>query len=448
MLLRFGAANHRSIRDYQELFLSASKRIKHDRLTFQVPVLQEAAIPIVAVYGQNASGKSNLIDALDEMQRRIVNSHVGRGATDRIPHYPFLLEKTDNRPTRFDCTFAFEPSKSSELDAVYEYGFEFNRKNFSKEWLYRIVRKERQSTQVLFERKETEGKPQFEFGSQLHGENKTIGKLTRPNSLYLSAAAQNNHPLLTQIFEYFALHWNTILANSMMNDSTVAKLLYDYEYTEPLLQLIRQADLGIINFDVEEVKPDDRAMNMAKDLVKVVYKHIDQLIDDDSFEERAIDEIRQSKRLRFFHSTQDNDPKNFAYRMESKGTRLLISLLIPALEALSKGSLFIVDELDTSLHPDLSRALVSLFKKEESNPHGAQLIFSTHDVTLLGSGLLENDEIWIAEKDEGGVSRFTPFSDFKVRSRDNVENAYRQGRLGGIPISNDFFFEFKDHTVS
>ena len=122
----------------------------------------------------------------------------------------------------------------------------------------------------------------------------------------------------------------------------------------------------------------------------------------------------------------------------------LVSLLIPALEALSRGSLLVVDELDTSLHPSLARAFVSLFTKEDSNPHGAQLVFSTHDVALLGSGLMNQDEIWMTNKSHEGESQFTPLTESKLRSRDDIEKAYRIGRLGGVPAGDDFFISFRD----
>ena len=111
----------------------------------------------------------------------------------------------------------------------------------------------------------------------------------------------------------------------------------------------------------------------------------------------------------------------------------MVSLLIPALEALSCGSLMAIDELDTSLHPSLVRAFISLFNKKTSNPHGAQLVFSTHDVSLLSGNLLQQDQVWMAEKNHEGVSQFTPLTEFKLRSRDDIERAYRYGRLGGVP---------------
>ena len=140
--------------------------------------------------------------------------------------------------------------------------------------------------------------------------------------------------------------------------------------------------------------------------------------------------------------TSEGRTRTLGYDSESKGTRTLISLLIPALEALSRGSLLVIDELDTSLHPNLAQAFVSLFNKKDSNPHGAQLVFSTHDVTLLGGGLIRQDEIWMTDKNREGVSKFTPLTDFKLRSRDDIERAYRRGRLGGVPATDDFLLAF------
>lgn len=200
MLLRFGVSNRRSIRDYQELFLTASKRIKRAGLTTPVPILQETAVPIVAIYGSNASGKSNLLDAIDELKQHIIRSHSELTVSDKIPFSPFRLDSSKHIPTRLDCTFLPPLTESNETTAVYEYGFEYTSEAYGKEWLYRSVKKDRQSTQVLFERRTENGETNVEFGGQLRGENKTIAKLTRANSLYLSAAAQNNHPQLTALY--------------------------------------------------------------------------------------------------------------------------------------------------------------------------------------------------------------------------------------------------------
>ncbi len=444
MLLRFGVANHRSIRDYQELFLTASKRIKREGISIPVPMLQQEAVPVVAIYGPNASGKSNLMDALDEIGRAIVRSHQASGATDPIPRSPFLLDtKAVKEPTRFDCTFTVpettdEKQKSSHDAAVYEYGFEFNSREFTREWLFRTTRKERLSTQTLFERQTIDGQTSIDFGSRLRGENKTIANLTRPNSLFLSAAAQNNHPQLGPLHAYFASRWKTILNGGPMLVPMVAESLSDYAHLEQLLPLVRQADLGISEIKVEEEEAEESQVDFMRDIVGVFSKHANESGEDFSPKESLLDLMRRRKKLSFIHATSGEFPHSFEYGMQSKGTQTLISFLIPALEALAQGSLLVIDELDTSLHPNLTRAFVSLFGKAETNPSGAQLIFTTHDVTLLSSGLLSQDEVWISEKDNEGASHFTPLTDFKLRSRDDIERAYRNGRFGGVPASDEF----------
>ena len=448
MLLRFGVANHRSIRDYQELFLSASKRIRHEGLVIPVPTLKEAAVPVAAIYGSNASGKSNLIDAMNEIRRTIVGSHMALGAADDIPRHPFQLDAEDAmKPTRFDCTFTVgdrgaDERGTNQHESVYEYGFEYTDMEFRHEWLYRVVRRERQSTHVLFDRRTEDGQVHVSFGSQLRGENRVIANLTRPNSLFLSAAAQNNHLQLTNLYRYFAERWTVIPGDGVMNDVGIAERLSSYKHTKHLLFLITQADLGITGFSIEEEDLDDDQADFMRDIVGVISKRLDHSGKSSAVTKNLLDRIRHRKRFRFIHSAEEGGTPEFDYEMESKGTRTLISLLIPALEALSRGSLLVIDELDTSLHPYLARAFISLFTKVDANPYGAQLIFSTHDVTLLGSEELKQDEIWIANKDFGGTSHFTPLTEFKLRSRDDIEKAYRQGRLGGVPDCSDFITDF------
>lgn len=455
MLIRFGVANHRSIRDYQELHLTASKRIKRNGLLIPVPTLNEDAVPIVALYGANAAGKSNLIDALDDFQRIVVRSHKSLGATAQIPRAPFRLDEISvTKPTRFDCTFTLGGSGTKDRsqsipEFVYEYGFEYKAAEIQREWLYRVVKKERQSTHVLFERITKDGQVSLTFGSQLRGENRTIANLTRPNSLFLSAAAQNNHPLLTDLYRHLAERWTIILTAAPMNDLQAAETLYGYSHMEHLLLLLRQADIGIIQIEIDDQEVKEEGAEFARGLAELLSKHLNQVDDRERVDEESlVDSMLHRKRLRFMHTGHGEGNVAFEYASESKGTQTLVSFLIPALEALARGGLLVIDELDTSLHPSLARAFVSLFSKEQSNRYGAQLIFSTHDVALLGSGLMHPDEIWMTDKSREGITHFTPLTDFKLRSRDDVEKAYRLGRFGGVPVDDDFYVSFLDDEAS
>ena len=218
----------------------------------------------------------------------------------------------------------------------------------------------------------------------------------------------------------------------------IADHLADYGHLERLIELISQADLGISGIDIENEK---YVANSTQRFLQYLTGK------DNSLSKPLPDEIQYRKRFRFLHSMSEGDTRKLDYKSESKGTRTLISLLVPALEALSRGSLLVVDELDTSLHPNLARAFVSLFSKESSNPRGAQLVFSTHDVTLLGGGVVRQDEIWMTDKNREGASEFTPLTDFKLRSRDDIEKAYRGGRLGGVPAADDFPVAFDDDRL-
>ena len=211
--------------------------------------------------------------------------------------------------------------------------------------------------------------------------------------------------------------------------------------------LITQADIGISRIDVKDGGDSEDIFGDFRDMVQILSERFNDLNENNSLKESLSEKMRFRKQLRFSHAASDGGTRTLGYDSESKGTRTLLSLLIPALEVLAQGSLLVIDELDTSLHPDLARAFVSLFNKEDSNPHGAQLVFSTHDVTLLGGGLIRQDEIWMTDKNREGASEFTPLTDFRLRTRDDIERAYRHGRLGGVPAADDFLLAFDDNRL-
>lgn len=437
MLLRFGVANFRSIRDYQEIFLTASTRIKRVGLSIPVPVLRQSAVPVAAIYGANASGKSNLVAAINAMRQHIVKSHKSRDATDPIPKEHFRLDSTSaSQPTRFDCTFALNNSETDAPGELYEYGFEFSTSEYTKEWLRCTVRRERLTTRTLFERETVDGEVRIDFGNQLRGENQATAKLTRPNSLFLSAATQNNHPRLSRLHQVFAKGWSMLLDRQLLINLAIAEELDNYPHMEKLLDVIRQADLGIVGTDLREQEITDKQLDMVKKFAELI-SSIDKKLKIEDMEEESI----KIKEFRFTHSGLDNKIHSFDYNLESQGTRALTSMLIPALNSLSSGSLLVVDEIEASLHPRLTQAIVSLFKGL-SNRHGAQLICSTHDASLLQESALELDEVWMAEKGKKGISSFNPLTDYRLRSRDDIERAYRQGRVGGVPSRRDFLLDF------
>lgn len=439
MLLRFGVANHRSIRDYQEMLLTAS-RPHGEGLATPVVAVDASVVPVAALYGANASGKSNLLDAMDDLRLMVALSHTRRDASDPIRRFPFRLDADSRqKPTRFECSFTTEgsPCESASCEApAYDLEVEFTDSEVRHERLRRSIRGERRSTHTLYSRETKNGSVEVDFGVRLHGENQVTANVTRPNSLFLSAAAQNNHPQLTEVHKWFSQNWHCMLSEEPMNEWVAAKLVADHRYRDWLDRLLKQAEKGIVGIELDEEELDERTLNMTRDIAAFVADHIDG----DPNPRLLADELADSKRrrVRLLHeSAAGLWPLDYA--SESRGTRMFLTLVLPALEALASGSLLVIDELDSSLHPRLAQAFVSLFMRPESNPHGSQLIFSTHDVALLGAKLLAQDEIWLVDKNTEGVSSLTPLTDFRLRG--DVERAYRNGRLGGSPDLHSFFLD-------
>ena len=433
MLLRFGVENHLSIRDRQELVLTAAKQVKRRGHVLPVPILREEAVPVAVLYGANAAGKSNLISAIRAMRWHVVKSHESRGASDPILRHPFLLDRaSEDKPTRFDCMFTINdhdasgPQEASDSQEVYEYGFVLTNAEFVHEWLHRIVRRKRQTTQMLFDRRTTNGETQVDFGTRLRGENRAIASLTRPNSLFLSAAAQNNHPQLGAIHRQFADHWQPLRVETV--EFKIARSLDGFAHQDAFMELMRQADLGVIGTEPEDYEPSDADRELFREFSRTVGEIIGSPSDaDEQF-------FQQFKRFRFEHAS-GKATRSLDFGLESRGTQRLAALAIPVLNAIAAGHLVVVDELDASLHHRLTAALVRLFKSA-TNRHGAQLVTTVHDTTLLRDGL-ELDDVWFAEKDRAGVSRFTPLTDYRIRSREDLEQVYRDGRVGGAPVIGD-----------
>ena len=396
MLVRFRAGNFRSLRDEQELSLVASSLKEESGAVVNVEHVPNGLLPVAAVYGANASGKSNVLEAMRFACDAIRNSQTRWQSHERIPRRPFLLdESARERPSRF----VFD----AVIDGVlYEYGFSLNSEAFLTEWLHAYPKGRRQ---VWFSRDARKPEP-FSFGKNLTGENRTIEKFTRSNSLFLSAAAQNNHYLLSSVFGWLVGEISFFdMPVSVFSEEEIAEFFSDSRFTLEILRLLRVADFGISRVEVRR---------------------------------RTLLTIDPKLSMSILHSGKDGKSLPIGFDDESRGTTNFLSLLGPILSALDTGSVLIIDELEASIHPELARRIVRLFNSRESNPKGAQLVFSTHSTNLLGGGLLRRDQIWFTEKDGEGATHLYPLSDFRPRGTENVERGYLQGRYGAIPFLGDF----------
>ena len=270
----------------------------------------------------------------------------------------------------------------------------------------------------------------------MSGENRTIENLTRPNSLFLSAAAQNNHEQLTPIYRWFA-DKVMVLVDSRSQWFT-ANMCSDPSNRQVVFDLLSAADLGIVGLDVAENKG-------LKQLAEGIFDLLRTGSPTDPGEKSTLPDLPPNLLLRH-RAAHNSDGVQFENAKESAGTLTWLNLLGPIVSLLSSGGILWVDELDASLHPLLAIEVVKLFNDPKRNPHLAQLIFNTQDTNLLESADLRRDQIWFVEKDDGGASHLYPLTDFKPRRHENYEHGYLQGRYGAIPFvrRSGHFREFED----
>ncbi len=368
---------------------------------------------MAAIYGANASGKTNVLRALDFFSGAIRRSHRSWNPDELVPRDRFLGQSIEGSTvSRFVADFALD-------DIEFQYGFELNDIGIQSEWLYAFPQQRKQEWFV----RNLEGG--FRFGSKLKGPNSAVRDITRQDSLFLSAARQSGHPQLRPIAKLLS----SGLRIRMRPPVSLALDLENFLNESPserdrLLTLLRAADKGI-----EDLRIDFRLK--IRDGMGITSQR--QLEKEPS--EPIASRVTTSRDLVYVHRIE-GERVDLGEAAQSEGTRTLAGELPRILIGLREGNLVGIDELDRSLHPQLTLAILGLFASPESNPKGAQLVFTTHDTSLLSSGILRRDEVWMCEKDSDGASSLFPLSDFAPRKNENLEKGYLQGRFGAVPHLN------------
>jgi uncharacterized protein len=414
MLIEFRVENHRSIRDEQVLSMEAGRvGAADDPRPRTIPGCSEKILPVVALYGANASGKSNVLAALAFMKEAVIYSQRYWSPDGGIPRDPFAWGQKRNEPSTFEVEIVIDNIR-------YQYGFVVDDQVFLEEWLFAWPNGKKQTWL------EREGE-KFTFGENLRGGNKVIEEVTRSNALFLSAAAQLKHPQLSPLFSWFGSIETINLpsrlsATQSRSESAIAFLLDESND-------VRQPTL----FEDEET-PDSML-----DRFKSLLKNADIGIVDARVVRRETGQASRLRTWRFELKHQsESDDAWLPLEEESKGTRTLFRLALPILRAIQRGRILLVDELESSMHPNLAEHIVRQFNDPDVNTHNAQLIFSTHDTnllgTLVGEPALRRDQVWLTEKDSKGTTVLYPLTDFKPRKDENIERGYIQGRYGAIPF--------------
>jgi hypothetical protein len=410
MLIRFRVENHRSIRDEQELSLVASPLSEHPESLVHTERYDLDLLRVAAVYGANASGKSTVFDALGFMQRAVVESHRQWAPDGGIPRTPFSL---DAEATAAPSLFAADLL----IDGVrYEYGFVVDSERVVEEWLFAYPKGRRQEWFTRDSSRDHE----FAFSRMLEGENRAISSLTRSNSLFLSAAAQNNHTMLGPIYRWF---YSQILVlderSRARHEKAVLQFCMQDWMREAVQELLASADLGITGMEMIEDDPSNSAsrpdIRGDNPLLHLYFP-------------------RLAAGVQFLHRTTSTGGEvALPFDQESQGTKAMFLLAGLIVVTLRSGSLLVVDELDRSLHPHMALNIAAMFNNPSTNPNNAQLIFNTHDTHLLDTSVLRRDQIWFTEKGDDGASRLFPLTDFRARKYENLERGYLQGRYGAVP---------------
>jgi len=413
MLIEFRVKNFRSLRDEQVLSMVASKD-KSFQDTHTIPTGIKAAPTLLrsaVIYGANASGKSNLIRALQYMRGVVIESAsvIQPGQTYGVQ--PFRLDtESAGQPTEFEVTFLLGGVR-------YQYGFAMTQQRIVSEHLlvYKAFK-----PQKWFERyfDADTGKDVYEFGSGLKGPKNVWEGATRPNALFLSMAVQLNSDALRPVFDWFAGKLVIFNEQAQLNPQISIQKLKLAEGRKEICNFLSAADISIADIDVVTRKVPGQAVHF--DLVA-------------GKTEVRSEEVEEHQLL--FHHTTQNGKAVFDLGDESAGTRNLLFLSGPVLDILSQGLTLVIDELDTSLHTLLVRELVQLFHDPKANAGGAQLIFTTHDTSLLDApDLLRRDQVWFVEKHRDQSTALVGLCEFSPRKNEALERGYLMGRYGGVPI--------------
>lgn len=422
MLINFSFENFRSFRDNKTLSMEAGSIKELEDSVFEQDGFR--LLPVAVMYGANSSGKSNVLFAISEMKRVIIES-VRLNPNDTINQEPFVLdENSKNKPTSFEAQFLLNHT-------LYRYGFEHDRTHICAEWLYEKKIEPRAKEHYLFIREEEKfnvSKTYFKEG---------IGKesATSMNRLFISLVAQLKGETAQNILKFFGTYNLLSGLDSTAYEGYTLQMFKDkLEGYQEALDFFHSLDLGFNNLIVKEIN------TMDEDVIDRINKA------PETTRQRMIESFKNGKLVNTLTTHNIYNDKGDIikegvfdnYEMESNGTQKMIELSGPVFDSLLKGRLLLVDELDAKLHPMLTRSIVKLFMDKKTNPHGAQLIFTTHDTHLLDKQYLRRDQIWFTEKDKTESSDLYSLMEFKVRNDLKIEKNYIEGRYGAIPFISNF----------
>lgn len=427
MIVRFSLGNWMSFKDWVTFSMIASQERQHGERVPRIGKYHTRILPVAGLYGGNASGKSNFFKALDFVKNFVVK---GTRPDSPIEVEPFRLDPSGtNQPTRFSCELLID-------ETIYEFSFAVTRQAVIEEKLVLISKT---GEKVLYHRKDN--KPNFDNSLKKDRDFLEFAfRGTRDNQLFLTNAVSQKVDTFRPVYDWFDKRLMLIAPD------TRYKLFEQFlDEKNPLYatmnDILSQLDTGIAHLDFEIIPIEN--LGLPQSLTNKLQEGSREgliIRGVGPFDERFVIAREKgdliARKLVTCHTMSDGKYASFEMRLESDGSRRLIDLL-PAFLTLSaspSNKIFVIDELDRSLHTLLTRRLLEAYLTNCTAKTRSQLLFTTHDVLLMDQDLLRRDEMWVTERDEKGISELFSFSEYKdVRYDKDIRKSYLQGRLGGIP---------------
>ena len=417
MLVEFSVENYRSIKERQTFsMVSSNKDEPAGSNSFQVGGVGDLSLLRSAViYGANASGKTSLLESIKDMRRLVLESSSSNKKGDSLKISPFALDKNSrNNPTEFEVIVIVGGVR-------YQYGFTTSSSQIYEEWLIAFPGK---SAQKWFHRVWNSEISDYiwKFSSFFKGKKKTIAELTRKNTLFLSLAVDLNNDQLEPLYNWFKANLRHMSVNATHGSYTASVCDESDLKKEEVLKFLGNADISIqdLKITTEKLNSESNFFDDVPEPFRNVMKEV--MGDVEAYDIKTV------------HKDSDGEAVEFELDDESHGTKTLFSYAGPWIDTLDSGNTLFVDELNASLHPKIVEYLVRLFNNPSTNKNNAQLIFTTHETSILSQEVLRRDQVWFCEKNSAEESFIYPLLDFKVRKdRDNLELQYLSGRFGAIP---------------
>ena len=421
MLVSFSVQNYRSYSELQTISMVASVGAKRKKEfsfpsenTFAPYILRSACL-----LGPNGVGKSNLVSAFNFFWDFVISSAKDKQEGEKIDVASFKFDKKwRGHSSEFEAIFIHR-------GALYQYGFAVDADRVVSEWLFSKPNESGTKFRRLFQREydsKTETYAWYLSRKNLKGEKELWKRSTRDNALFLSTAIQLKSKTLKNVFDWIQKHLRVIGSPDRLLPTFTIRQIVKEGWKNEVLNFMQAVDIKIKSLEIEETDISTSSTDFFENLPKKIRNELSKNL-----------QGVQSVKIRSFHEGTDGELVGLNFREESDGIKVIFSLSAPWLDVLENGYTLVVDELHNSLHPLALKFMVGLFHDPKFNTGNAQLIFTSHETSVMAKRFMHQDQVWFLELGKAENSLLFPLSDYKVRDVSAFQKAYLDGRYGAVP---------------